>query len=898
MKEISYWRSMLRFITFLIIFYSSLFANEKVILQLKWLHQFQFAGYYAAFEKGFYKDVGLDVEIRQRDLAKNNIEQVISGEAQYGVTDSILLLYRAKNQPVVIVSPIFQHSPAIIITLKKSGIDSSYKLKGEKLVFYEKDTDGFSILAMLKELDITPNIIRIRNKTNHQDLIEGKIDAYSAYLTNEPYYFIEKGIDINILNPANYGADFYGDMLFTNDSEAKNHPNRVEKFRKATLKGWKYALEHKEEIIKLIHTKYAPNKSLKHLRYEADGIEQMIQHKTIPLGTLDKGRLEYAINSYKKFGLIDQKIPINEYVFDFFQHKDTIQNFTFDEVNYLREKESLNVCVHPDWMPFEKIENGTHIGIAADYVALIEKIIHIPINFVPTKSWIESLELGKKRKCDIFSLISPTKEREKFLAFTKPYIDEPLVLATNIDEFFIDDIRKLKDKTVAVVKGHSMYKKLKNRYKNIKFIEVENIDKSLEFVSEGKIFGMVDSLTTLGYQIQKKHVGQIKIATKLDETSQLTIGTRSDEPLLLSILNKSIDMISNEERQNIFNKWISINYQKGVDYTLIFRWIVGLSLFFISITIVILRANRKLSQEIQNRKIVEQQLTRYIELVDKYIIITSTNLDGTITEVSEAFCQISGYSKKEVIGQKHSIVRCPLVPKKFYKDMWKNLLQKGYWEGEIQNRAKNGNFYWVRANISAIYDLEGNKIGYTGIRQDITDKKRIEEISITDELTKIYNRRHFNEVFPKIINSAKRNEELVAFSILDIDNFKLYNDTYGHQDGDSVLIKVANSMNKMLSRADDFCFRLGGEEFGLLFKTKDVQKSIDFVEKVRLAIENLKIEHKNNTASPYVTASFGLVVKEAKDITTMEAIYKEADTLLYEAKESGRNRIVNNIPAT
>ena len=88
----------------------SLFANEKVVLQLKWLHQFQFAGYYAAKEKGFYEELGLDVEIRERNRDKNNIEQVINREAQYGVSDSVLLLYKAKKEPITIVTPIFQHS--------------------------------------------------------------------------------------------------------------------------------------------------------------------------------------------------------------------------------------------------------------------------------------------------------------------------------------------------------------------------------------------------------------------------------------------------------------------------------------------------------------------------------------------------------------------------------------------------------------------------------------------------------------------------------------------------------------------------------------------------------------------------------------------------------------------
>lgn len=174
-------------------------ANDKVILQLKWFHQFQFAGYYMAKEKGFYQDVGLDVIIRQRESDKNNIKQVISGEANYGISDSILMLYKAKGEPVVVIAPIFQHSPSVLMTLKQSGIDTPYKLNNKKMVFYEDDTDGFSILAMLKKLNINPIFIRKRGKGDYLKLINKEVEASPAYLSNEPYYLKKKAWNLILL---------------------------------------------------------------------------------------------------------------------------------------------------------------------------------------------------------------------------------------------------------------------------------------------------------------------------------------------------------------------------------------------------------------------------------------------------------------------------------------------------------------------------------------------------------------------------------------------------------------------------------------------------------------------------------------------------------------------------
>lgn len=876
---------------------STLFANEKVVLQLKWLHQFQFAGYYAAIEKGFYKDVGLDVAIRQRELNKNTIEQVINQEANYGVADSTLLLYRAKNKPVVIVSPIFQHSPSVILTLKSTGLDSPYKLENKNLLFYKKDTDGFAILAMLKNLEITPTLTRERDRMGYQDLIDGRIDALSAYLTNEPFYFKEKGISINILNPLNYGLDLYGDMLFTNEDEAKNHPQRVEKFKDATLKGWQYALEHKEEIIKLIKEKYAPTKSLEHLRYEADAIEQMIQNKTIPLGTLDKGRIKYTLKMYEEHGLIKNNIPVDNYIFELYNHnRNQISKMLNDkELDYLKNKKVLKMCIAPDWMPYEKNDHGNHIGMSADFITLIQKDISIPIKMVDTKTWAESLKFGEARKCDIFSTIMPLPSRKKYLDFTMPYAVVPLVLATEINELFIDNIHKLKDKDICIVRGYGFLGALEKHYPNLNFFEVNTLSQGLKLVKSGELFGCIDALSTIGYQIQKEYIGQLKIATKLDETIKLTIGTRNDEPILVDIFNKSISMISEDERQHIMNTWISVNYQRGVDYIAFLKWFGVIISIFLVITFIILKSNRRLNKEIEYRKVIEHKLTRYVDLVDRYIIISSTDLDGVITEASEAFCKISGFSKEEIIGKRHSIIRCPKIPNEFYELMWKDLIEQGHWVGEIRNKSKNGDFYWVKAFISAIYDLNGKKIGYTGITENITDAKLLKELSITDELTKIYNRRYFNEIFPKIINSAKRNNDVISFCILDVDFFKLYNDTYGHMEGDNVLKMISKTIQNSLNRADDFCFRLGGEEFGILIKGLEPEKAKEFIENIRMSIENLKIKHEKNNVSIYVTASFGLVIQDANSIISFENIYKAADELLYKAKERGRNKVISNI---
>ena len=285
---------------------------------------------------------------------------------------------------------------------------------------------------------------------------------------------------------------------------------------------------------------------------------------------------------------------------------------------------------------------------------------------------------------------------------------------------------------------------------------------------------------------------------------------------------------------------------------------------------------------------------KLLELTEEYIIISQTNLQGKITYVSKAFADISGYTKAELMGKNHNLLRHPDMPSKIFTELWETILKDETWEGEVLNLKKDGGHYWVKSHISPMKDYEGKTIGYQSLRHDITDKKYIELMSITDELTSLYNRRHFNTMLPKEINHSRRTNSKLIFAMLDVDNFKKYNDTYGHQMGDKVLIDLAKSLTQSFQRSHDMVFRLGGEEFGIVFTVKKDEDEFTLVDKARQNIENLGIEHKLNGAG-VVTASFG-VIEVKSDYTKkldeeMEYVYKEADKALYKAKETGRNKV-------
>jgi diguanylate cyclase (GGDEF)-like protein len=167
-------------------------------------------------------------------------------------------------------------------------------------------------------------------------------------------------------------------------------------------------------------------------------------------------------------------------------------------------------------------------------------------------------------------------------------------------------------------------------------------------------------------------------------------------------------------------------------------------------------------------------------------------------------------------------------------------------------------------------------------------------MTVTDPLTGVYNRRYFDARIAAAINSAKRDDRLLNLAILDIDYFKQYNDSHGHQAGDRVLVAVGELLNTMLKRADDCGFRLGGEEFAMLLNNKSKADAMRFVEQVRQALEGLRITHERSDVSPFVTASFGVVSIPASQAGGFDDLYQMADRLLYEAKRAGRNKVVSN----
>ena len=612
-------------IFFILLFSTVLSASlQKVSVQLEWKHQFEFAGFYAAIENGYYKEIGLEVELREYEDGINISDEVIQKKATFGVSSSSLILDKLQNKPVVLIASYFKQN-ALAFAVKPE-ITSISQLKNKKIMAMPYEIDHTSLGVMLREANLKKEDYKLlTHEFNIEKFKKGEVDAMSIFITNQTYFFDKEGVRYNVLNPADSGIYSYDLELFTSKDLAMQNPDMVDKFVKATNRGWEYAFGHKKEIVDIIYEKYTKAKSKESLLYEAQKTEQLFKTSIFKIGAIVPELIKLNAQMYTNLGLVKSGFDItnliSSYVFENLRSKNytagekesanirNIANLTQEEKEYLKNKKKITACIDPDWMPLEGFKDGVHVGISAEYMDIFRNNLGISIDVINTKSWEESIEFAKERKCDILTLAMQTKERSRYLNFTEPYLKTPVVLVTKPNVQFIADFNNIKGKKLGVPAGYSFAEILKERYKNLDLVYVKSDKDGLDKVKRGEIFGYVGTLASVGYLFQTDFTGELKIAGKFDETWELGVGVRNDDLTLLGIFQKAIWSIDDDTKQNIFNKWVAISYENGIDYALTWK------IFMISLIIIFaaLFWNRKLillNKELENARAKAEEATQ------------------------------------------------------------------------------------------------------------------------------------------------------------------------------------------------------------------------------------------------------------------------------------------------
>ena len=802
-------------------------ALENVTLQLKWSHAFQFAGYYAAKEQGFYREAGLDVSIKEAAPDSDPVANVLNGQAQFGIGTSSLLLARNAGKPVVVLAVIFQHSPYVFFTAQNTGIASLRDLSGKRVML---DPQSDELLAYLKKENVELDRIKlVRHSFNPQDLIDGKVDAIAGYISNQPYYFNHAGFTYKTFNPRMAGIDFYGDNLFTSEQELQDHPDRVRAFREASLRGWRYAKEHRDEIIELILKKYTRQHSRDYLVFESEQMIPLLQPDLIEIGYSNPLRWQHIADVYTAESMLPPGFALE---------------------GFLYEEPSPHNLV---WL-YRALGIGLLLfillGAVAGYIYRVNRKLELSI------ATLENFNQREQARSHVLELLSAGAPLSKILnevVYSIEIQDSEILCgillmdaeglhlnvgaAPNLPDFYSAAINGLPVGPNVGSCGSTAYSGKRTIVENILTHPSWAPYKELAakaglgscwsepiMSSSGKVLG---TFSIYHRHAQMPNETDIKLIEQAAHLASVVIEKIQDA----QALQQSHDLLSKISAEV---PGIIFQFRLYPD---------GRSCF----------------------PFISEAVRKMYGLTPEALRKDATPFFGFRHPEDASRLEASVHESARTLSRWHIEYRLILPG------------QGTRWRlGDAQpERLADGSTTWH------------------GFITDITERKNVEErirrMAQYDTLTDLPNRALLSDRLQLALAAAKRDGMRLALLFLDFDKFKPINDSLGHAVGDVLLKQAAVRMQRCVRESDTIA-RIGGDEFIVLLPHIETAKDAEIVaEKIRRSIgEPFNTEgHKLE-----ISASIGIAIYPEDGEDEIE-LTQNADLAMYYSKQGGRNIVMN-----
>ncbi len=596
---------------------------DTIKLRLIWKHQFQFAGYYMAVQKGFYTNRGLDVDIIEFDHNINNLDEVTSGETEFAVGRSSLLIDKAKGKKITALLATYQHSPIMLLTKANDDINSPADLRGKRIMLTPDAASSGEITAMLLRAGLSKkDFISLPHSYNVEDLINGNTDALASYVSNEPYKMIQRGIPYNIIHPAEYGFIMYSDILYTSEGLIDGSPDLVENFYTASIEGWKYAFANIPETVDIIHRYYnSQNRSREALLFEGQELMKLAFDEHQNFGQLLPHRLSSMAQIFLLANILDAVPDLEGFIY---KPPAERLDLTYKELAYIKDKQVINVCVQKNWQPYEQIQNDLYQGILADFTHLIQDKSGLSISPVPTTSSQQALTLTLQGICDITSRATQNTTASDLLLFSDVYINIPLVYVSLKP---VKDISSLKTR-VAISRKSTYFNQLLQDKKQFTFIETNSELEALNMLNEGLVDGVIGSQAHINFLSSSNDTNRL-ILTDYNLPLKTGFAMNEQRQVLQSILNKILALITDQDRDKIMSYWIISSPKKGLSDQTYFIIISLISLYTLFILFryssALLRSKilKELAETdqltgIANRRKVIDDIQKHIDLSNRY----------------------------------------------------------------------------------------------------------------------------------------------------------------------------------------------------------------------------------------------------------------------------------------
>ena len=750
-------------IIYILLFATLLFSStKKVTVQLDWKHQFEYAGFYAAIQNGYYEDIGLHVELKEFNDNKNISDDVINGDATFGVSSSALILDKLQNKPITLLASYFKQNALVLVTSEQ--ISNLKDLKNKKIMATPYELEHTSLGVMLKDAGLNrSDYTLVKHEFNIDKFINGEVDAMSIFITNQTYELNKKKINYNILNPSDYGIYSYDVELFTSVEFAKKNPKLVKEFVKATNKGWKYAFEHKKEIVDLIYNKYSKKKSKEALLYEAKETQKLFKTNVFKIGAVVPELVELNAIIYEKLGFIKKgsniKSLLSDYIFDVNYYKYTL-DLTDKEKKFIAKHPVLKVGNDKFWPPFDFCENGVAKGFNVDYMKEISKLTGIKFEFVQAKNWEDLTAELKNKQIDIMTALDPTDVNKKFATFSEDILVTFETMITKDKNENFNSYKDLYGKNVAIIKGYDLESEIRDNHPQINMILFDNPIEALHALSDEKVDVFIENSSVALYLIKKYFLSNLVLGSSpkfpnLINGDKISIVSRIDYPELSSIIQKALNQISDRFKHDLQSKWmgeINTIQSKSINFT-------SQEQEYINKNKII-----KIANEMDWAPFDYNEFGKATGLSIDYIKLL-------FSKAGLKYEFVNGHTWSELL-KLYNNKKIDVMPA-FYKSKKREentLFTTPYHQGKLYI------FSLEDGNIKSIQDLSGNKVGVeqsdasVGLVKEYLKTSNIVEISTTSELINKLRNKKVDAIVcsPLLIkNYIKKNNLLHNFHVVE-----------------------------------------------------------------------------------------------------------------------------------
>lgn len=851
-------------------------ASDNITLQLKWRHQFQFAGYYAAVQQGYYRDEGLNVTLIEGSKELPPLKQVLSGEANYGIGDAEILVSRISGQPVVALAAIFQHSPGVLLSLKQSNIQKPEDLVGKRIMMSSDGQGVYQFKAMLlkQHLDIGQMTI-VPHTWRLQDLIEGKVDVISAYAMDEPGQLEQMGYEPAVISNQPYGVDFYGDVLFTSEQEIATHPERVRAFLQATKKGWLYALSHQEEMANLIaDMPGVAKRGLNHqaLLREAEVMRPYVLTDVVPWGHMNEERWNTIAQMLADLGLVSQNFNLNGFMY---QDEQMVKRPYL--VWLVRSITVLLLILGATFvwnlqMRRQVIHRTQALQNEIDRRTQAEYLLKVAGSVAKIGGWVIDLKANRIDWSDEVAALhdmppgySPTVEEgmNMFVPESQPVMADALRACREEGTPYDLELEKVTAngrRFWVRAMGQAVRDQAGNIVKLQGSLQDITASKQLEAIKQGqgRIQAMMladialpEILHTAVRLIEQQFPDTCCAIFLLDQDGEHLRHTASAK--LPAAYAQAIDGIrlgscgiaSLTEGRVIAEDvsahplWHQCN-ELAMVHGLRACWsmpvlsrsrhVLGVlaiyrqqkhvphpaELDFVDSYAQILGLAIEREQSDEQLHLLQSGVSRLNDIVMITEAPMTAPMQQKIVFLNEAFARITGMQGADLQGVSPFELFKEATPGREMERIKQAFQHMQPIKTEVVAVNQEGVGISLEMDALPLHDKGGLVTHWVAVLRDITERKQadaqIRQLAYYDTMTGLPNRLLLQEKLSSQVRKAMRKQVGGALLFIDIDNFKALNDTYGHDVGDAFLIEVAKRIRQAVRRLDTVS-RLGGDEF-------------------------------------------------------------------------------------